>query len=102
MEQEDYSEDDDPAELENFLEEGDANPEESVLQESDVESEAHESEAFLTGWRAKQKTAGVRKGRGFQGQPSMLERSKAAAVSWGHTGDHCEDPHVKNKQCAAC
>ena len=49
---------------------GDAKSKESVLEESDVESEAHVGEAFLAGWRAKQKTAGMRKKLGFQGEPS--------------------------------
>ena len=77
--QEDNSKDDHPTDVETLLEENDVIPEESLLEE--MESEAHVTEAFLASWRAKHKTAGMQKGRGFQGQPSLLEESKAAAIS---------------------
>ena len=37
-----------------------------IPEETDPESEVRVSEALLARWRAKQKTAGIRKGSGFQ------------------------------------
>ena len=56
-------------------------PEESVLEKSDEESEAHVTKTFLAGWRAKQKNAGTRKGREFQGNLSVPWGSKAPFVA---------------------
>ena len=42
------------------------------------DKEIYDCDATLASWRAKQKIAGVRKGRGFLGQPSMSEGPKAA------------------------
>ena len=67
MEQQDKSEYDELAELETFPEEEDVIAQESALIASESESEAHVTKACLASWRAKQKTAGIRNGRGFHG-----------------------------------
>ena len=74
-EQEDESEDDDPAELEKLPEEDDVILEESCPEEGDADAEAHMTEATVGRWRAKRKTAGMRNGRGFHPgwQPSVAE-----------------------------
>ena len=47
---------------------------ESGLEECDTESEVRVSCVPVAGWRVKEKTADMRKGRGFQGQQSMPDR----------------------------
>ena len=95
VEQEDNSEDDDPAEQENLPGE-------------------HNVKKVTQCWRRMlqntsgrlacqtEKTAGMWKRREFQGQPSMPKGSTAAVVPLGRNCDLREDPLDKNTKCAAC
>ena len=76
-------------------------PEESASEEIDSESEVFVSEVFLAAWRAKQKTAGIRKGRVFQANPQYLRDHVETVLTGDLYRDLREDPRNQNTKCAA-
>ena len=83
MEQEDNSEDDDPAELETLCEEYEVIPEEMAPEESDTESEAHVAEAFLAGGEPNRKRLVCGKDVDSRENRQCARNQKQLLFSWG-------------------
>ena len=99
MEQENYSEDEDPGELEILPGEDDVILEESVLEESDVETEAHVTAALVAGWRVTENRWRCGKDVDSRDKHQCFEGSCAVAASRGHHSDPCVE---KDTKCFAC